>query len=328
MKRIIAALIALSSFAFLSAKTRVVTTIFPAWDWARQVIGSNDAEITMLLNNGVDLHSYQPSVKDITSISNADVFIYVGGESDEWVDEVLEHHKTNKNMKIVNMMEVIGDRAKAEELKEGMQEAEHEHEHEHDHDHGHDHEHGHHHDEDEVEFDEHVWLSVKNAALVSSAICDAMCAADSKNASSYKSNLDSYKKQLDALDAGYAQAVKASPNKTLIFGDRFPFRYLVEDYNLDYYAAFIGCSAETEASFETIAFLADKADELQVKNICVIESSDKKLAKTLISTSKNKKRGIIVLDSMQSVTAKKVKKGATYLKIMESNLNLLKDALK
>ncbi len=318
MKKIIAAVLAaLVSVAALAAKTKVVTTIFPAYDWAREIIGSNNADITMLLDNGVDLHSYQPTIQDIAKISNCDVFVYVGGESDAWVADVLRTAK-NKKMKVVNLMEVMGDRAKAEELKEGM-EAEEEDDHEHGHD-GDD-------DEEEEELDEHVWLSLRNAQLLTGAICDALVQVDPKHASGFRKNCQEYNKKLAALDEEYNAVVKTSSQKTLVFCDRFPFRYMVDDYGLDYFAAFVGCSAETEASFKTVAFLASKADELSLKNVIVIESSDKKIARTVNSNSKNPSRGILVLDSMQSVTGKDAKNGTTYLSVMKKNLGVLKAVL-
>ena len=494
MKKIgIAVLTAMLAVATASAKTKVVTTIFSAYDWAREVIGTKDAEITMLLDNGVDLHSYQPTIQDIAKISECDVFVYVGGESDGWVEGALKNVR-NKNMQVVNLMKVMGDRAKVEEVKEGM-EAEHDHG---SHSHGplveseitdrplsdfagnyqdqypyladgsldHYIEHkaeesgkseaetraallrnrksdfsaitikgkkvtfkkdgkniaadykyagkhilrnddgsvksvyyayeiakanknaprfiilndhngnskgkkpetphfhirygntpvatlltmewtptyydakadaedieeallGHHHEgEEEEELDEHVWLSLRNAQLLTSAICDALCAVDSSNAVSYRSNLSAYNAKLARLDAEYAAVTRNASNKTLVFCDRFPFRYLVDDYGLDYFAAFVGCSAETEASFETVAFLAAKVDELSLKNVVVIEKSDHKIARTVIGNSKDKSRGVLVLDSLQSTTGRDAKSGVTYLSVMKSNLDVLKNALK
>lgn len=323
-------------------KVKVVTTIFPEYDWVKEIVGekADDVELTLLLNNGVDLHSYQPSVKDIAKIQDADIFVYVGGESDEWVDDVLKNVKS-PNQKVINLLEVLGDRVKAEEIVEGM---EHEHHHdddEHDHEHGHEHdehdhdgdhhdEHDHDHDEHghEEEKDEHVWLSLKNAQILTNAICDALCQADSKNAEIYRKNLASYNKKLADLDAKYEAAVKAASKDTLLFGDRFPFRYLVDDYGLKYFAAFVGCSAESEASFKTIVFLSEKVNELDLQRVCQIESGNGKIAKTVISNSKNKKAKVLTLDSLQSTTAKQIKKGATYLGAMEKNLEVLKEALR
>ena len=317
-----------------SGKIKIVTTIFPQYDWTREIIGdTNSANLTLLIGNGTDLHSYQPSIQDIAKISTADIFIYVGGESDGWVKDALKNAK-NKNMTVINLLEVLGDNVKEEQIVEGMQ-AEEEEEHHHDEDEDHDHEHheadGHHHhhdDEDEPEYDEHVWLSLRNAKEICAAICDALCKKDSANAASYKVNLTAYTSKLDALDAKYTATVKAASKKTILFGDRFPFRYLTDDYNLKYYAAFVGCSAETEASFETVIFLAKKVDELGLNSVLKIESGDGKLARTIINSSANKNAAILTLDSMQSVTTKQAASGTTYLSVMENNLKVLEQALK
>mgnify|MGYP002626333412 CR=1 FL=1 len=309
-------------------KLKVVTTIFPEYDWAREIIGekSGDVELTLLLNNGVDLHSYQPSVKDIAKIQEADIFVYVGGESDEWVDDVLKSAK-NPNMKVINLLEVLGDKVKEEELVEGMQEEEDDDDHD---EHGHEHHHDGDDDDDdeEIEFDEHVWLSLKNAQILCTEIASALSEKDAKNAAVYQKNLSAYNKKLADLDARYSAAVKAGSKNTLVFGDRFPFRYLVDDYGLKYFAAFTGCSAESEASFNTIIFLSEKVNELDLQRVCKIEGGNGKIAKTVISNSKNKKAKVLVFDPMQSTTAKQIKKGATYLGAMEKNLEVLKEALK
>ena len=311
------------------AKTKIVTTIFPEYDWTREILGSNikDAELTLLIRNGVDLHSYQPSIQDVAKISTADVFIYVGGESDGWVADALKNAK-NKNMKVINLLEVLGDKVKEEEFIEGMQ-AEEEEEHEH-HDHEAEGHHHHHHssDEEEVEYDEHVWLSVRNAKILCAEISNALCDVDSKNAAAYKANFNAYAAKLDKLDSDFTAVVKNGKKNTLLFGDRFPFRYFVDDYGLKYYAAFVGCSAETEASFETIVFLANKVDELGLNNVCQIESGNGKIAKTIIQSSKKKNAKILTFDSMQSTTTKDIKKGTSYLSTMQKNLDVLKEALK
>ena len=343
----VAILLALTTSVFAakakkSEKLKVVTTIFPEYDWAREIIGdkASNVELTLLLGNGVDLHSYQPSIQDIAKISTADIFIYVGGESDGWVKDALKN-ATNKNMKVINLMETLGDKVKAEEIKEGMQ-AEEEHEHHHDGDHhdddededyDHDHEaeghhHHHHDDEDEVEYDEHVWLSLRNAKFLCAEIAAVLCEKDAANAAAYKANLAAYTARLDSLDAKYAAAVKAGSKKTILFGDRFPFRYLVDDYGLDYFAAFVGCSAETEASFETVIFLSKKVDELGLGAVLKIESGDGKIARTIVQNTQKKNAKVLTLDSIQSTTAKQATVGASYLKIMESNLAVLTEALK
>ncbi len=315
-------------------KLSIITTIFPEYDWVMNILGENPAgaEVTMLLDNGVDLHSYQPTATDMIKISECDMFVYVGGESDEWVEDALKE-AVNKNMVVVNLLEVLGDKVKAEEVVEGMQgEDEHDHDHEHededDHEHEEGEEHDHDHEEGEEEMDEHVWLSLRNA----SAICEELEARlegiDGGNADVYKKNLKSYQDKLASLDEEYKKAIGAGSTDTVLFGDRFPFRYLVDDYALNYYAAFVGCSAETEASFETVTFLAKKVDELSLKCILTIENSDQKIAKTISENTTDKNHTILALDSMQSTTSKDVKDGVTYLSVMEQNLSVLKEALK
>ncbi len=323
----------------VSDKLSIVTTIFPEYDWVMQILGDKaaDADVTMLLDNGVDLHSYQPVAEDILKIANCDVFIYVGGESDGWVDDALAE-SVNPDMVVINLLDVLGDSVKEEEVVEGMQEEdEHDHHHEdgdHDEDEDHDHEdedHEHegedHDHEEEVEYDEHVWLSLRNASVLCDAIADGLAKADPDNASVYQANNDAYKAQLSALDEEYKAAVSGAAFDTVLFGDRFPFRYLTDDYNLNYYAAFVGCSAETEASFETVVFLSTKVDELGLDSILTIENSDQKIAQTIRDNTADKNQEIYSLDSMQATTSEDVKNGATYLSVMTANLEVLKQAL-
>ncbi len=480
----------------------VVCTIFPEYDWVREILGdhTDNVEVTYLLDNGVDLHSYQPTADDIMKISSCDLFVYVGGESDKWVEDALAE-AANKDMKVINLMDVLGDSAKVEELKEGMQESEHEHDHDHSkevstfeddevqdrplsdwegdwqsayplvldgsldeawehksedgkmtadeykdyytkgyksdynaisiHDdhikftdkdgnesesdykytgyyiqnwstgtkaamyrfeavdkssgvpvyiefndhiiepekaehfhirmsnesydaiidpegnwptffdaalspeevcdevigHGSKKEDEHDHEDGEEEYDEHVWLSVKNAKVLCAEIEKNIEAIDSANAADYKANLDSYVAKLSELDNSFKTLVDGSSVKTLVFGDRFPFRYFVDDYGLDYFAAFIGCSAETEASFETIAFLADKVKELDCKTIFTLENSSKDIANTIISTS-GKNAEIAELNSLQSVSKDDIGNGASYISLMQKNYDVLAGVLK
>ena len=498
MKRIIVVLLsALMVLSVLSGcdnkknnsdnKLKVVTTIFPIYDWVKEVLGDVDADVEVLLNNGVDLHSYQPSIEDIAKINDADVFMYVGGESDEWVENTLKN--LDKNVKVINLMEVLGDDVKSEEIVEGMED-EHNHskevstfkddevedrslsdwngewqsaypfaldgtldkafdsmakdgemsvdeyktyylngyktdiasieikgnhidftysdgtkvgsdykyvgyyiqnwstgtkaamyrfeaenmdtdapkyiefndhmiepanaEHFHirmsnesfdaivdpenswptffpmdmdgeeicEHLEGHD---GHESDghETEHESDEHIWLSLRNAKKCVEAIKEVLCQLDSSNQEIYESNAEEYIKKLEMLDAKYGDAVDKAKNDTLVFGDRFPFRYLVDDYNLNYYAAFAGCSSESEASFNTITFLAKKLDELKLTSILTIEGNNHKIAETIIKNTENKDQAILTLNSMQG----RILEGETYLSIMEANLEVLKKAL-
>ena len=297
-------------------KLSIVTTIFPEYDWVREILGdkADNAEITMLLDNGVDLHSYQPTADDIVKISDCDLFIYVGGESDEWVEDALRN-AANGNMKVINLLEVLGDSVKTEEIVEGMQEAEHEHEDAEEHEH-------------EEEADEHVWLSLKNAKMLVRVISKALQELDPDNKDIYAANADAYVKKLSALDTEYQAAVDAASNKTILFGDRFPFRYLVDDYGLRYYAAFVGCSAETEAGFETISFLAKRVDELKLPCVLTIEGAQHKIAETVVRNTTAKNQRVLTMDSMQSTTSKDVKNGTTYLSVMEKNLSVLKEALR
>ena len=467
-------------------KLKVVTTIFPEYDWVKEIAGdeASNMDLTMLLDNGVDLHSYQPTSDDILKISDCDLFVYVGGESDGWVDDALKN-ATNKDMKVINLLDVLKDSIKTEEAMPGMQAEE-----------GHNHGYAHFEDSDvqdrtlsdwdgdwqsvypylqdgvldevmekkaesgektaeeykeyyengyktdvsqitidaenntmcfvkngvtskatyeykgyqiydyesgsrgvryffeatggdadapkyvqfsdhgiapgkaehfhiyagndgfdalseemenwptyypadmsgteiaedmleheEKEYDEHVWLSLKNAQTLCKAIAEALETADPDHKDTYAANVDAYLEKLSSLDGQYQDAVANASQKTLLFGDRFPFRYMVDDYGLKYYAAFAGCSAESEASFETISFLAKKVDELGLKNIMTIENSDQKIAKTIRDNTKDKNQEILSLDSMQSTTSEDVKNGTTYLSVMESNLDVLKKAM-
>ena len=297
-------------------KLSIVTTIFPEYDWVREILGekADNAEITMLLDNGVDLHSYQPTADDIVKISDCDLFIYVGGESDEWVEDALRN-AANGNMKVINLLEVLGDSVKTEEIVEGMQEAEHEHEDAEEHEH-------------EEEADEQVWLSLKNAKMLVRVISKALQELDPDSKDIYAANADAYVKKLSALDAEYQAAVDAASNKTILFGDRFPFRYLVDDYGLHYYAAFVGCSTETEAGFETISFLAKRVDEWKLPCVLTIEGAQHKIAETVVRNTTAKNQRVLTMDSMQSTTSKDVKNGTTYLSVMEKNLSVLKEALR
>ena len=299
-----------------SNKLNIVTTIFPAYDWVREILGdeTDRAEITTLLDSGVDLHSYQPTVDDIVKISNCDLFLYVGGESDGWVDDALKN-APNKDRKIIRLLDVLGDSAKAEETVAGMQEEEHDHEEE-----AHDH-------EEEAEYDEHIWLSLKNAQVLVAAISEALQETDPARKDTYAANAAAYAEKLSALDGEYRAAVDSGKYKTLLFGDRFPFRYLADDYGLDYYAAFPGCSAETEASFETVSFLAGKMDALGLPCVLTIEGTQHKIAETIVQNTAQKNQQILTVDSMQAVTANDASSGVSYLSIMEKNLSVLKKAL-
>ena len=309
-------------------KLKIVATIFPEYDWVRQILGdeAKNAELTLLLDNGVDLHSYQPTADDIAKISECDLFIYVGGESDGWVKDALKEGK-NPDRKVINLLEALGNNTKEEEVVEGMQAEEEEHESTAAGESAAAGESSEAEEEEGPEYDEHVWLSLRNARELCETIAEDLKSLDSAHASVYDANLKKYEGELDALDQQYQQAVNAAGNKTLLFGDRFPFRYLVDDYGIKYYAAFVGCSAETEASFETVSFLAKKMDELGLKHVMTIEGPDKKIAATVIENTKDKNQDVLALNSMQSVTTKDIEGGETYLGVMQQNLEVLKKAL-
>lgn len=293
------------------AKKSIVCTTFPTYDWTREILGTHleEFELVLLLDKGGDLHSYQPTAKDIATIVSADLFVYVGGESDEWVTEVLRNAH-NQQMRVVNLMETLGDAVKEEEAVCGIEE------------HRHDHASG------EEEYDEHVWLSLKNAAVLTKTISDNIKQLDKTNIEDYTANEKAYLAELTSLDDAYADAVREAKGKTLLFGDRFPFRYMTDDYGLDCYAAFMGCSTETDASFETITFLAGKADELELPVILAIEGSDQRIAEIIKQNTRAKNQEILTMNSLQSVTAKDIADGFTYLKAMQDNLEVLKKAIR
>lgn len=287
----------------------VVTNSYAAYDWVKQIFADDTDHIRMtsLLENGVDLHNYQPDAEDIRKIADCDVFIYVGGESDRWAADAIRS-SGNSHLLAVNMLACIGKLAKEEEVKEGMQAEE---------------------EEEEPETDEHVWLSVRNASVISGVIFNQVSSlvTDPEELKQITANYENYQAELMKLDQEYAKAVSAADLDTVIFGDRFPFRYLLDDYGIDYYAAFAGCSAETEASFETVRFLAEKADEIGARNILTIETGNQKLAETIINNTQTGDQGILVMNSIQSVNTEEVKTGLSYLEVMRGNLEVLKQAL-
>jgi zinc transport system substrate-binding protein len=295
--------------ASTNAKLKITASIYPEYEWVNAVLGDEkkNADVTLLMKDGVDLHSYQPSAEDILTIKNSDLFLYVGGESDGWAVDASKEAK-NKDFAAINLMELLKDITKQEVAKEGMQKDEDEDE-----------------DDGEIEYDEHVWLSLRNAEKSVQGIADDLAKMQPEHADEYQANAKAYIGQLDALDQRYQKTVDSAKTKVLVFGDRFPFRYMVDDYGLDYYAAFVGCSAETEASFETIRFLADKIDTFGLKHILTIESSDQKIANTIKCNTASKDQDILTLDSIQSVDEKKMQ--SSYIDIMTDNLNVLAKAL-
>ena len=277
----------------------IVCTSFPQYDYIKNIIGSEEG-LTLLLDDGGDLHSYEPSAQDIMSIGAADLFVYVGGVSDKWVENTL-HAAENQKVRTVSLMDCV--ETYAEEYVAGME-------------HKHSGEHG--------TQDEHVWLSLKNAVKITQALCDIICEIDAENSQIYKANAEKYIAELTALDAEYTAVINSAKRNTLLFADRFPFRYLIEDYNLTYHAAFAGCSSESEASFQTMAFLIDKTNELALPVVLTIDGSDGSIAKSVCDATGAKSA---MLDSCQSVTAKDIKNGTSYINIMKNNLEVLREVL-
>ncbi|HRV72891.1 MAG TPA: metal ABC transporter substrate-binding protein [Eubacteriales bacterium] len=289
-----------------SDKLSVVCTTFPQYDWVRSIANGVELELTLLMDDGIDLHNYQPTAADMAKISSCDLFIFVGGESDDWTEGALAN-ATSEKLLYIDMMSVEGVKTSVEEHIEGME------------DEG---------DEDghEEELDEHIWLSLSNCAVLCRSIANALITLDPDNEQLYESNLSAYLAEVDELYAEYAELAEEVSGKTVLFADRFPFRYLTDDLGLSYYAAFKGCSAESEASFATVMFLAKKVDELGLKYVFTTETSDLKLANTVINSTSSKDAEILTLDALQSVTTERIEAGETYLGVMRSNLETLKYA--
>lgn len=312
MKKLYTILIAIS-MAFLTvlcscgaknnSKLKVVGIIFPEYDWVREITKDVDnIDLTLVVDKTIDLHSFQPSMDDIVAITSADLLIYSGGESEEWIIDALES-KRNDSMVVLNLLEILGDNARLEETIEGMESS-----------------------EEELEYDEHVWLSLKNASLFVNSIKDALISLDSNNKDKYIANANSYIKKLNKLDSEYKAVIQEGNTKTLLFGDRFPFLYFVKDYGLSYYAAFKGCSAQSEASFETIVFLAKKVDELNLSVILTIEGNNSSIAETIKNNTRDKNQKILALNSIQSISLD-LASTTSYLKIMEENLSIIQEAV-
>ena len=287
-----------------NGKIKVVSAIFASYDFARQ-IGGNVADITMLLKPGVESHSYEPSPKDIITVQECDVFIYVGGENDAWVDNILESMDTS-DMTIIKMIDLV-DKYE-EEAVEGMDGHEHTDECEHDH----------------SEWDEHVWTSPVNAIKICKALTEAFVKNDKANKAVYEENSDRYIEELKKLDETFRKIVGTADRKVVVFGDRFPLRYFVEEYNLEYYAAFPGCSSETEASAATVAFLIDKVKEEEIPVVFKIELSSDSMANTIAEGSGAK---VLTFNTCHNVTSEEFEKGENYITLMYRNANALKEAI-
>lgn len=279
-----------------SNKIKIVSTVFVGYDFSKEITKDLDVDVSMLLQPGAELHTYEPSPKDIAKIMDSDVFIYVGGESDEWVDDILSDLDKDKT-KVIKMMDYVD--LKKEELKDGME------------------------GEEEDEYDEHVWTSPVNAKKIVEGIYEKLTKVN-LNKLKLEENKKNYIKKLNSLDKEFRSIVENSKRKTLIFADRFPLRYFVDEYNLDYYAAFKGCSSETEASSSTISFLIDKVKEEKIPVIFKIEMGNDKLAQTIKEETNAK---VLTFNSLHNITKSDYLKRKSYISIMKKNAKNLKEAL-
>lgn len=300
---------------------QVVVSIFPVYDWVRELTGDEGITLSVLQKNGTDMHSYQPTVQDIAAICDCDLFIYVGGESDSWVTDALQNC-LDDGPQVLNLLDMLGSDAQEEAQLEGMEEDAHGHTHDDVHEYDQDH-------NEEAEYDEHVWLSLKNAQKLCRAISDqlAQMQKDPEMVRKLQQHTAQYVQQLADLDARYTDCVEHAARRTLLFCDRYPFLYMANDYDLTCYAAFHGCSAETEASFATITFLADRVQALSLPCVLTIDGSDDRLAKTVLQTADAMDCDILTLNSLQAVSDAQIEEGVTYLSIMEDNLEVLNKAL-
>ena len=290
-------------------KLTIVTTNFPSYDFARAVVKDNkDVELKMLLKPGAESHDFEPTPQDIIDIKNSDLFIYTGGESDEWISDILDDIDTDKT-KVIKMMDLVD--VKEEEIVEGMEDEEHEEEEEH-------------HDEEEVEYDEHVWTSPVNAIKIVNTLRDEVVSIDNDNKKVYEDSAKEYTDKLEKIDNEFKDIVKNAKRKEIIFGDRFPLRYFANEYNLKYYAAFPGCSAQTEASAKTISYLVDKVKEDKIPVVFHIELSNGKIAEAI---SKETGAKVLEFNTAHNISQKDFDAGVTYVDIMEENTKVLKEAL-
>ncbi len=320
-----------------SGKLNIVTTTFPAYDWTKNVIGEHADlyKLDLLSDKGVGVHSFQPSVADIVELTTSDLLVYIGGEAEYWVDEALHNEGGKVSTTPLNLIEEI--RSISPSL---LLQVEHHHDADCDHDHDaeveeHDHDHDaectdehctHDHEEGFIHDDEHIWLSLKRAQLCVTAIAEYVSALDPANENDYYANARNYNKELEALSKEYQIVIDEADEKTLIFGDRFPFVYFADDYGIHYHAAFSGCSSETEASFETIANLAGMVDSHNLNYIMAVEGSQSAIADTIAANTVTKDQKILYVNALEIMTKAQIEKGATYIGIMKENLEVFTKA--
>ena len=292
-----------------NSELSIVTTCFPPYDFARAVKGNTD-NITMLISAGAEAHSYEPTPLDILKIQQCDVFIYIGGEGEVWADEILNSMDTSGKyiLKLSDYAELLeeADIEGANSAHEHHNHSEHEEEH------------------DDCDFDEHIWTSPENAISMTEAVCNTLSDADSKKADLYRKNTEEYTDKLRKLDSDFRDMIFGAKSNLIVVGDRFPFRYLADEYNLQYYSAFSGCSSETEPGVYTMAFLINKVLENKVKNIFCLEFSTRKVAEKLSDATGAE---ILTLHSCSNVSRDDFRNNVTYIDLMYQNLNTLKEAL-
>ena len=308
MKRIVALLLLAALFLSIPCalgevgQPSVVCTDFPCYDFARAVIGDS-ANITLLIRPGAEVHSYEPSPSDIRAIAECDLFIYIGGESDAWVDDILSSFGTAapQTLRLIDCVHTL-----EEETQEGMTVHEHAD------------------NETETEYDEHIWTSPVNAGIMVGAICETLCAVSPENRESYIGNADSYKDEIAAVDTEFREIADNAARHEMIFADRFPFLYFVREYGIDYYAAFPSCSAESEPSAKTMAYLIDKIKDDDIPVIYTIEMSNQRTAKVIAEETGAKIRTFY---SIQNVSAADFAAGETYVSLMRKNVEALREGL-
>lgn len=281
-----------------SGKLKIISTVFPPYDLARQIAGDN-AEISILLPPGSEIHNYEPSAKDMIAIRNCDIFLYIGGENEQWAEKLINSNDT-ENVTAVKLIDYVPALSEDED--------------EHDHDHDHDHEHEH-------ETDEHIWTSPKNAQLMLSAVYDAICKVDPSGKQTYTKNKDAYAKQLSDLDNAYRSAVDNAKNKTIVLADKFPFRYLAHEYGLEFSAAFAACSDESEPGVSTMIKLTKTIKENNIPAVYYLEFSSTKIADTLCDETGATK---LMLHSCHNVSKHDIENNVSYVDLMKQNLENLK----
>lgn len=279
-----------------NSRLKIVATLFPQYDFAKQITGDN-AEVTLLLTPGSESHTYEPTPKDVSKIQQADIFLYIGGESEVWVDEVLESAQ-NKNLKTVRLMDYINP------IEESHEDDEHDH--------------------DETEYDEHIFTSLRNSQVLLDEICNAVCEEDKENEETYKKNTEAYSEKISELDTKFTDMINNAQRKTIVFGDRFPFAYFAKDYGLDCHAAFSGCSSETEASSATISSLIDIVKKDNVPTVFYIEFSSQSIAGKIADASGAK---TALLHSCHNISKEDLENGTTYVDLMTQNYQNLSEAL-